>query len=369
MKIIITANSAWNIVNFRSAIVESLLRDGHEVVILAPDDKSLDCLCSLGARHRPVVIDNKGTAPLRDIKLFGDFRHVFSEEKPDVILSYTIKNNIYGGLAARTLNVPFLPNVSGLGTVFLGAGWLERVATRLYRHAFANLPRVIFQNSDDRDLFVERGTITREQSLLVPGSGVDLCRFQFEHLPNSTDESLTFLLIARLLRDKGIHEFIDAARLVRKKYPDTCFQLLGETGVENRTAISRQQVNNWVHEGVVKYLGATEDVRPLIKKADCVVLPSYREGTPRSLLEAAAMGRPLVATDVPGCREVVADTVNGFLCQNKDAASLSEKLIQMIEIGQGRRRQLGVAGRKKMEQEFDQQIVVNTYRSAIDGLI
>ena len=369
MKILLTANTAWNIAHFRAGLTEALTDGGHELIALSPNDQGVVRLGELGVRHVPIHIDPKGTQPIRDARLIHGFRQVFRRERPDVILSYTIKNNIYGGIAARSLGIPFVPNVSGLGTAFLSTGALEKVVTILYRSSFRSLTHVVFQNADDRDLFAGRGIIRHEQAILVPGSGVDLDRFCAGPLPICPQKSVTFLLIARLLRDKGVEEFVEAARMIRMNHPEARFQLLGEAGAANRTAIPRTRVDGWVDEGVVEYLGVTEDVRPFIARADCVVLPSYREGTPRTLLEAAAMGRPLVATNVPGCREVVDEGVTGLLCQVKNAPDLARALRSMIEIGPEARTAFGQAGRAKMEREFDQSIVIGTYRDIIAGLV
>ena len=365
MKILISANAAWNLAHFRRGLIEALQEDGHDVVAVAPegDDKAL--LTKFGVRHVPIEINPKGTAPFQDALLVRNLRRVFRAENPDVIISYTIKNNIYGGFAARSLGIPFLPNVSGLGTAFLSKSWLEKLVTQLYRVAFRPLSQVIFQNPDDRALFILRRIVREKQATLVPGSGIDLSHFTSQPLPASGNSGVTFLLIARLLLDKGVEEFIKAARQVRATHPDTRVQLLGEIGVANRTAIHRETVEKWVAEGVVEYLGVSTDVRPHIENADCVVLPSYREGTPRTLLEAAAMGRPLVATDVPGCREAVEDGHTGFLCKVKDPEDLARAMIRMIEIGPSGRASQGTAGRSKMEREFDQSIVIAIYRDLI----
>ncbi|MDU8944952.1 glycosyltransferase family 4 protein [Ovoidimarina sediminis] len=368
MKILLTANASWNLAHFRKPVIEALKAEGHDLVALAPEDEGVVALAGHEVPHRSIAIDSKGTSPLSDMLLIRAYRRALQEEAPDLVLSYTIKPNIYGGLAARTLALPFLPNVSGLGTAFLSGGALEAVAVRLYRQAFRPLPHVIFQNGDDRDLFVERGMVREAQAVLVPGSGIDLDHYAPVPLPASGGGQVTFLLIARLLRDKGVVEFVEAARAVRQQHPEVRFQLLGEVGAENRTAISAETVAAWVEEGVVEYLGKTGDVRPFIAAADCVVLPSYREGMPRTLLEAAAMGRPVVATDVPGCRDVAQDGVTGLLCRARDADGLARALLRMIEIGPEGRSVFGGAGRSLMEKRFSQAIVVDIYRDLINRM-
>jgi glycosyltransferase involved in cell wall biosynthesis len=233
----------------------------------------------------------------------------------------------------------------------------------LYRRAFLKLRTVFFQNEDDRDLFVERRLINSAQARLLPGSGIDLDRFSATTMP-SPDRPI-FLLIARLLRDKGVMEFVQAARLVKVQYPSARFQLLGALGAQNRTAIDPKVIQSWIEEGVVEHLGTTPDVRPFITSASCVVLPSYREGAPRTLIEAAAMGRPVITTDVPGCRSVVDKDRSGFLCDVRNADSLADAMKRFIELSEDARGALGVAGRRKMEKEFDQAIVVRSYRAEL----
>lgn len=365
MNLLFTANSAWNLAHFRKPLIEAFVSDGHAVEAVSPGGEGVADLAALGAAHREIAIDSKGVSPLRDAMLVGAYRRLFREARPDLVLGYTIKPNIYGGLAARSLGLPFLPNVSGLGTAFLSTTALEKVVSALYRTAFRGLPHVIFQNPSDRDLFLDRRIIRQGQAVLVPGSGVDLVHFAPRPLPAQASEGVVFLLIARLLRDKGVLEYVEAARRVKERHPTARFQLLGETDAVNRTAIDRATVDSWSAEGATEYLGKTEDVRPFIEAADCVVLPSYREGTPRTLLEAAAMARPLVATDVPGCREVVEDERTGLLCRVKDAEDLARAMTRVIEMGRGPRAAMGAAGRAKMEREFGQSRVIDIYRGLV----
>ena len=367
VKILITVNAAWNIWNFRRPLVEALLSDGHEVTILAPKDDTVPKLQARGCSIRHLEMNAKGLNPLQDAKLLLRLRQHFRDIKPDVILSFTIKNNIFGAIAAKFAWIPFIPNVTGLGTAFLSGGVLERVAVMLYKTAFRKLPVVFFQNEDDRTLFLERGLVTENQARRLPGSGIDLDRFAAAAFP-SEDGAPIFLMIARLLRDKGVLEYVEAARHVKAHHAQARFQLLGATDAENRTAIDRQTVQAWEQEGVIEYLGTVEDVRPMIEAAHCVVLPSYREGAPRTLIEAAAMARPLIATDVPGCRAVVEDKTTGFLCQVRSGESLAAACEAFIALTSEERAALGRAGRAKMEREYGQNIVLEAYRAALRDL-
>lgn len=365
MHILITANAAWNIWNYRRSLLKALIGDGHQITVLAPRDDAVPDLERLGCRVYPLEINVKGLNPIEDLKLQRRFGRIFREERPDAVLSYTIKNNIFGARAATLAGVPFVPNVTGLGTAFLSGKLLQKVAERLYRRSFSTLPVVFFQNEDDRDLFLDRRLVRAGQAWLLPGSGIDLDHFAPAPMP-APEEPLVFLMIARLLRQKGVLEFVEAARMLKARHPRARFQLLGAIGSENRSAISHQTVDTWMAEGVVEYLGTTVDVRPAIAAASCVVLPSYREGAPRALIEAAAMARPLIATDVPGCRAVVDRNVSGFLCEVRNVESLAAAMERFINLSLEAQQDMGAAGRTKMEREYNQAIVVDAYRAALD---
>jgi glycosyltransferase involved in cell wall biosynthesis len=367
MKVLLTVNAAWNIWNFRRPIVEALLDDGHKVIILAPKDDAVPKLEALGCSFYHLEMNVKGLNPLQEPKtLLRLYRH-FSNLQPDVILSFTIKNNIFGAISAKSAGIPFIPNVTGLGTAFLSGGFLERVAITLYKTAFRKLPAVFFQNEDDRNLFLERGLVTDHQARCLPGSGIDLDRFAATAYP-SEGGAPHFLMISRLLRDKGVLEYVGAARRVKAQHSGARFQLLGATDSENRTAIDRETVQSWEREGVIEYLGTVEDVRPMIEAAHCVVLPSYREGAPRTLIEAAAIARPLIATDVPGCRAVVDNGKTGFLCEARNEESLAAACEAFMALSSEERAAMGRAGRAKMEREFGQSIVLEAYRTVLRDL-
>jgi glycosyltransferase involved in cell wall biosynthesis len=368
-RVVIAINTSWNIVNFRAGLIRALIGAGYEVVAVAPPDDYSAQLAELGCRYVALSMDNQGISPPRDAALLLRFRALLARERPVAFLGYTIKPNVYGSLAARSLGIPTINNISGLGTAFIRNTWLTRVVTQLYRAALRPAGRVFFQNEEDRTVFVAKGLVRPERTEVLPGSGIDL--EAFKPLPRSPGlkEGPRFLLIARLLRDKGVVEFVEAARILRRTWPNAVFQLLGFLDVQNRTAITKADVDRWVAEGVVDYLGSTDDVRPHIADADCIVLPSYREGTPRTLLEAAAMGKPLIATDVPGCRNVVTDGENGFLCRARDAVDLAAKISSFLELSDDSRAHMGLASRAKVEREFDEHLVVNRYLIALDELV
>lgn len=364
LHVIVTVNASWNVWNFRRPVLSALLKQGYRVTVLAPQDQFRSEIESFGCRFIPLEMDQKGLNPAHDIALLARFKSIFAHERPDVVLSYTIKNNIFGAFAARALGIPFIPNITGLGTAFLSGGLLQKVAETLYRTAFSAVPVVFFQNEDDQELFLKRSLIKPGQARLLPGSGIDLDHFGRAAYP-SADSPTTFLLIARMLRDKGIMEYVEAARIVKRKFPETRFQLLGAADAKNRTAFSLDEARSWQSSHGVEYLGTSLDVREHIGMAHCVVLPSYREGAPRTLMEAAAMARPLIASDVPGCRTLVDSGKTGLLCTPRDARSLANTCLGFMALPHGARVAMGEAGRRKMEREFDEIHVANAYRQAI----
>jgi glycosyltransferase involved in cell wall biosynthesis len=366
--IVIFLNTAWNLINFRSGLIKSLVEHGYEVIAVAPFDEYATQLSTLGCRFIPLPMDNKGTNPGRDLLLMVRFFNLMRSERPDVFLGYTVKPNIYGSLVANALQIPVINNVAGLGTVFTKGGWLNQLVRRLYRIALSRSSKVFFQNDEDRQLFVSGRLVAEPIAGRLPGSGIDLVKFQPTSLPAGTD--VRFLLIARMLWDKGVGEYVEAARLLKQRGIDAECCLLGFLDVQNPAAISRKQMDEWVAEGVVRYLGMSNNVREQIAQADCIVLPSfYPEGTPRTLLEAAAMARPIVTTDSVGCRDVVDDCVNGYLCIPKDASDLAGKMEKIVSMTPAEREAMGLRGREKVEREFDEKIVISKYLEAIEAIL
>ena len=365
--IAIAANSSWNIVNFRAGLIRGLREAGYEAVVIAPEDAvSERRMAELGVEHVNIRINRSGMNPLADLQLLHRYRALFRRLRPAALLGFTIKPNIYGAMAAASLGIPAIPNVSGLGTAFIRSGPLQWIVTSLYRRAFRDVPVVFFQNPDDRQLFVSRRIVDIGRARILPGSGVDLERFA----PTPpTKGPVTFLLIARLLRDKGILEFVHAAHMLRQSLPKARFQLLGPVDEGNRTAIPQAIIERWVNDGLVEYLGTVDDVRPAIAQASAVVLPSYREGLPRSLLEAAAMARPLIANHVAGCRELVDDGVNGYLCNAGDAAALASAMKQFAQLPDAARTEMGEASRRKVQDRFSEQIVVRAYVETLNRVL
>lgn len=367
-RILIALNTTWNLANFRAGLIRAFMDAGYEVIAAAPPDSHVNRVKALGCRYVPLPMDNQGTHPGRDLLLLWRFFLLLRRERPQVLLGYTVKPNVYGSLAAHALGIPVVNNIAGLGAVFIKDSWLTRLVRGLYKVALSRSVKVFFQNEDDRRLFLDGGLVNSTKTDLVPGSGVNLHQFAPVPMPRS-DKQVRFLLIARMLWDKGVGEYVEAARLLNRRQPGANCCLLGYLDVQNPAAISKAQMDEWVEEGVVKYLGETDDVRQHIAAATCIVLPSYREGTPRTLLEAAAMARPIITTDAVGCREVVEDGVNGYLCRPKDAVDLADKMIQLIGLSPDARAEMGRRGREKVEWQFDEQIVVRKYLDTISEIV
>ncbi len=379
-KIIIAANSAFNLTNHRVGLINGLLNEGYKVLAISPIDEFASRLKELDCQHVPLQIDRKGTDIGRDLLLFWRYRILMKQHKPDIYLGFTVKPNIYGSLAAQSLGIPVINNISGLGTVFgamsttLYGRFLSRLVRILYRFALLRSKKIFFQNKDDYREFFEKGVVKDHLTDLLPGSGVDLDRFTYKPITvnqlspkvNNEKKKTRFLLISRMLWDKGIGEYVKAARFLTRRYPRSEFCMIGFLDFQNPEAISEAQINQWISEGIVQNLGVINDVRSEIVKADCVVLPSrFREGTPRSLLEAAAMGRPIITTNSIGCRETVDDGISGYLCIPSDSIDLSKKMERFIQLNDTQRYEMGRCGRKKMETQFDEQIVVQKYLEVI----
>jgi glycosyltransferase involved in cell wall biosynthesis len=363
--VLMSANSFWNITNFRQGLIAALAGAGHNVHVAAPDPDNRWARLR-GIATTELGIDRSGLNPVRDWALLLAYVKLIRRSRPDCYLGFTAKPNIYGNLACRLCGVPGLPNVSGLGTAFINDGPLSTLVGWLYRIAFRACPIVFFQNSEDRDLFIERRIVRADQARVLPGSGIDLNRFRA--VPQPANQHPHFLFTGRLLGDKGVREFVEAARLLKQDHPDWRFLLLGSLDPGNRTGIAANELRRWTDEGLVEHLGRADDVRPSIAAADAVVLPSYREGLPRSLLEAAAMARPLIATDVPGNRQLVTHQVNGLLCKARDPISLAEAMREVGTMAPGRRREMGNAARAIVEREFGEERVISAYLAAIAQL-
>lgn len=365
MRVLLTGNTCFKIANFRAGLIAALQDQGHEVVVLAPFDDYHPKLVAMGCTMHDLPMDRNGTAPLAEAGLLSRIHVALRRLRPDIVFGYTIKNNIYAGLSCRWLGIPFVPNVTGLGPAFNDRGVLNRVVRSLYHLAFAQAQAVFFQNPDDRATFLQAGLVKPGRTRLLPGSGVDLERFAAQPLLHNRDHT-TFLLVSRMLWDKGVGLYVEAAREVRARVPQARFQLLGPPDPASRSGIPIAQIQAWAAEGVIDYLGRTDDVRPALAGADCIVLPSwYREGTPRILLEAAATGRPVITTDMPGCRDAVQNGQTGLICQPRDLASLVAAMHSFIDMSPAARAAMGQAARARAEAAFDEGDVIAAYLAYI----
>lgn len=362
---VLVSNTSWYLYNFRRGTISALTAAGYTVVALSPtDDFSCRLEQELGVRHQPLALDGKGTSVLGETRSLLALGSAIRRLKPAFVFNFTVKANIYSGLVCRVLGIPYANNVSGLGTAFIHDSWLFRRVRSLYGIANRGARRVFFQNREDHNLFMSHGLLRNTPTHVLPGSGMDLSRFGVCPLPESGP--FTFVMVARLLGDKGVREFARAAERVRKKYPEVRCLLVGPLGVSNRTAITREELDAWVRAGHIDYRGETDDVRPLLRQAHVLVLPSYREGMPRTVLEAAAMGRPAIVSDVPGCRHAIRDGETGWLCRVRDAGSLAEQMILAIERPFEQLQKAGLAARRLMEAEFDEAIVVRAYLQCLN---
>jgi glycosyltransferase involved in cell wall biosynthesis len=360
MKVLISANTSWYVWNFRKRLIDEIRAQGHTVIVAAPADSYSAKFGEEGIDFVPVSIRAKSTNPLGELATFCSYMSVYRAERPDIILQYTIKPNLYGSIAARFLGIPAVCNVSGLGAAFARKGLLSFIVVRLYRFAFRKVHRVFFQNPDDRALFLEQRLVREERTALLPGSGVNLERFTPE--PRESGP-FTFLFVGRLLKAKGVEDFIRAARIVRAEgFPDTRFVLLGAYDDDDSHMADRALIDGAVSDGVVILPGQVDDVRVWLRKADCVALPSYyREGVPRSLLEGAASGKILIAADSVGTKEPVTNGLNGFLCRPRDPADLARAMKQALSLTAEQRDAMGRNSRTIAETRFDERIVLLAY--------
>ncbi|WP_257669526.1 glycosyltransferase family 4 protein [Parapedobacter tibetensis] len=372
-KICLVSNTAWSFTRFRMDLLKALVSQGYDVLLLAPEDEHVDQLLAVGVRFSGLTaLASKGMNPLKDIQLYREFKRIYTKERPDVIIQYTIKPNVYGTLAAHSLGIPVLAVITGLGYAFINKGIITNVARKLYRFALRKADSVWFLNNDDLQLFINQKLIVAEKALRIPGEGIN-CFDTFNPVlveKHDHDEArCTFLFIGRLLYDKGIREFVTAARHIKQIYPEANFQVLGYLNVVNPAAVQEEELMEWVSKGIITYLGPVDDVRPFIAEVDCVVLPSYREGMSTTLQESASMGKLLIASDISGCRELVEEGVTGFLCREKDAKSVAVCMERVIKLSPSQRKEMGQKGRNKMIQEFSVDRIIAIYLHRLEMLI
>ncbi|NRP15019.1 glycosyltransferase family 4 protein [Marinobacterium sp. xm-a-152] len=363
--LVITANTSWYLYNFRKNTILALVLSGYKVIAIAPRDEYSQKLTALGAEFQDIKIDQGGTNPWRDFITFLAFVKCYSRIQPETVLNFTPKNNIYSTLAASMFKAQIINNIAGLGTAFIEDNLFARIVRTLYRISQPKADIIFFQNDEDQTLFEKYKISAQNKFRRIPGSGVDLTRFKVQEAID--DGCVRFLLIARMLHNKGIGYYVEAARELKKIYGERVeFRLLGPLGINNPSAVTEDEIRLWTRDEVVTYLGSSDHVEREIAPIDCIVLPSfYREGVPKSLLEACAMGKPIITTNNIGCRETVDDGVNGYLCDVKSTPSLIGKLHKMINQTHEQRIEMGRNSRIKVEKEFDEKIVINEYLNAV----
>ncbi len=367
MKIILIANSSFYLYNFRQSLITAFSNAGHEVVLLAPVDEYSDRIKN--ARFIPLKnLDRKSMNPIKELFLLKELFSILRKEKPLTILAFTIKPNIYGSIAAGILRMPIITNITGLGYLFIKKKhmFVSFVVKTLYNLAFRFPVYYVFQNDDDVKLFIDNFGVDKSKCITTPGSGVNLNEFEFTIMPTVADDK--FLMVARVLVDKGIKEYIAAARSVKAVHPNVSLCLIGPIDDNNPAGLSLNELQELNGDRVVDYLGEKSNVGDYLKECTCFVLPSYREGTPRTNLEALSVGRPIITTDVPGCRNTVIDGDNGFLVADKDSKSLADAIMRFINLSKQSKQAMSKSSRKKAEQEFDEKIVIDKYLEIIKSI-
>lgn len=363
MKILVLTNNFGGLHSFRKEVVQALVDEGHEVIISAPFDERAQFFEDMGCMLIDTQFNRKGKNPLKDFLLILYYRRLLKRLRPDVVLSYTIKPNVYGGIACQLCKIPQIANITGLGTAVENPGWLQRLTMLLYKIGLRRTNTVFFQNRANMEFCDIHGMVRHSNKVLIPGSGVNIEYHTLQEYP-AINEPIRFIFIGRLLREKGIEQFLAAAKNIKAQNPDTEFHILGHCEENYAERIRQLQADN-----IVIYHGRKLDVRPYIKRSHCTVHPSfYPEGMSNVLLESCAAGRPVITTDRPGCGEIVDDGVNGFIVKQRDANDLIGKIEHFLALPYEQKRQMGLEARKKVEVEFDRQIVVKAYLEAITVL-
>ena len=352
MKILILGTVPNDLLNFRSELIKDILKKGNEVIASSSelDPDSASHMKELGITYESIYLNRHSLSLRGDIKTLADLLKLFKKQNPKLVLAHGIKLVIWGGISARIRKIPFFALITGLGFAFQGTTFRRKLLTRLvsflYRIALKNSEAVIFQNEDNRKIFIDNSIVSPSKTHIVNGSGVDINKYYFTHIPES---NLSFLLVSRLLGEKGLREYAEAAKIVKEKFPEVEFKIVG-TQDKSLDAISIEEVNSWSE--YVDYEGPTNDVRPYIKKCHVYVLPSYHEGLPRSSLEAMSMGRPILTTNAPGCKETVDENINGFLVPIGSSKELANKMIWFVK-NRDEIRSMGEQSRKIVEKRFD----------------
>jgi len=369
-RIAIVANATWNIYNFRLNILDKFLAEGFDVCVVAPIDKYIFYKEEFPeVRHYSIKnLDRDGTNPVRELILIKELVKIYKKINPDIVIHYTVKPNIYGGIAAGLLDIPSIGIVTGLGYAFLHKGIIQNVTKILYKFSSRFHSKVIFENTEDREFFIKQDIISDEKGISIKGCGVDIEYFSPVKKKNDS-KNIIFTFIGRLLYDKGVMEFVEAAQLIKNEYDNVEFWLIGERDKDNRAMVKEEDLMSWVKNKTVIYHGFKENVKKYIAKSDCIVLPSYREAIARTITEGMSMEKPVIASDVAGCREAVDDGKNGYLVPVKKVKPLAKAMEKIIKMSGEERKQMGVLGREKAIREFDDNLIAdNIYDIVMDSL-
>ncbi|WP_246943858.1 glycosyltransferase family 4 protein [Bacillus pinisoli] len=362
MKILFLANYGMGLYNFRKELLEELIQQGNEVYISLPNDEYVPKLKSLGCHFVETKLDRRGTNPLKDSKLLLQYIRLNKQIKPNLVLTYTIKPNVYGGVACRVTHTPYITNITGLGTSLENKSIIQRITMFLYKIGLKKASCLFFQNDTNLTFFMNN-QITKNKTRLVPGSGVNIYHHSFTKYPED-EKNIRFLFIGRMMKAKGIDELLQAASMIRQKYPHTHFDLVG--GCEEDY---HQRLTDLHHSGVITYHGQQQDIQPFIKQSHATILPSHHEGTANVLLESASAGRPVLASRVPGCKETFDEGISGLGFEVKNVDSLVDTIEKFINMPHVQKRTMGIAGREKMEQQYDRKIVINAYLDEINQVV
>ena len=369
IKVAVIENGLLSTYTMRDGLMKRLLQEGYDVTVLTHTNSFVAQVEKTGLKV--INIGSGNINPVKVSKYIYNLYSALKKIKPDVCLTFSIRPAIWGNFIARYLNIPTITNITGVGPLFTSKNLAYRIARSIYRNALSKTRKVFFQNFDDMNLFLEKNFVRKEIAERVPGSGVDYILFSPMQPANKNTDTFIFLFIGRLIKDKGIFEFVEAARIITKKYPNTIFNVIGPFWQQNlkSNTITKNVLQNWITEGIIDYQGEKKDVKKFIAEADCLVLPSYREGTSNTLLEAASMEKPVITTNTTGCKEIVDDGITGYLCKVRDSKDLAEKMEKMLLLSPVQRNEMGKKGRQKIIREFDKQIVLSAYLKAIDNVL
>lgn len=367
----LVANTSWSIYNFRAGLIRQLLAEKVKVVIIAPTDKYSAKLTALGCVFESVDLEPYSTNPLKDLKFCWQISKILKKHHIQFLISYTIKPNIYTNFVARWHRIPSIAVVTGLGHLFTLTSWKTVVAKWLYKMALQKVPQVWFLNKEDLHFFVQQHLIRSPQAQYLPSEGIDSEYFKYKKNQsvylNDSNRPFTFLFAGRLMDEKGIRDYVEAARIVKKTYPQVQFEILGFVEENFPYAVTAQELAAWEKEGIIHYLGSTDQIKTHLQQVNCVVLPSYyREGVPRILLEAASMQLPIITTDNVGCKDIVKHGYNGFLIKKREVQDLVFWLQQMLQLPESERMQMGENGRALVQRFFREDLIIDCYLSVLN---